>query len=311
MPKIKLTEKIIAKLPAPDPSGRQVLHWDTDLHGFGVLCSGKTTSRTYVVQRDLPDGRTRRATIAAVAEVTLDKARLRAADMLYELRRGNDPKKKVENFTLRMALHSYLSTRKDLRPATVVIYRKVVERYLAAWADMPLRHITPEMVEARHRAIAAEIAADGRYDGRTTANVSMRCFRALYTYATDTIPDMPPANPVRRLRRAWFAEPRRTRMVPADQMPTFYQAVDALENKVHRDFLLLLLFTGLRLGEARSLRWENIDFAQRVIRLPAASTKAGRKLDLPMVDIIRDMLVARRAWATRATCFPAPAQAAT
>ena len=28
MPQIRLTEKSIDKLKAPDPSGRQVLHWD-------------------------------------------------------------------------------------------------------------------------------------------------------------------------------------------------------------------------------------------------------------------------------------------
>src|SRR3954468_13873351 len=62
MPRLKLTQRTIEKLPAPDPSGRQLLHWDTDLRGFGVLCSGKTNAKTYVVQRDLPNGRTRRVT---------------------------------------------------------------------------------------------------------------------------------------------------------------------------------------------------------------------------------------------------------
>src|SRR5690606_19870670 len=38
-----------------------------------------------------------------------------------------------------------------------------------------------------------------------------------------------------------------------------------------------------------------IDFAQHVIRLPATNTKAGRKLDLPMTDVVYDLLVARRA----------------
>ena len=45
MPRIKLTEKAIDKLKAPTPGGRQVLYWDTELRGFGVLCSGKSTQR--------------------------------------------------------------------------------------------------------------------------------------------------------------------------------------------------------------------------------------------------------------------------
>jgi integrase len=70
--------------------------------------------------------------------------------------------------------------------------------------------------------------------------------------------------------------------------------VDALGSRASRDYLLLLLFTGLRRNEAAAPRWEEVDFASRVIRLPAVRTKAGRKLDLPMTTFVRDLLVARR-----------------
>ena len=40
MPNLKLTKTAITRLKAPDPSGKQTLHWDTELKGFGVLCSG-------------------------------------------------------------------------------------------------------------------------------------------------------------------------------------------------------------------------------------------------------------------------------
>ena len=78
----------------------------------------------------------------------------------------------------------------------------------------------------------------------------------------------------------------------------------ALPNPVARDYLLLLLFTGLRRTEAATLRWGDVDFVERVIRLPAARTKAGRKLDLPMTDIVRDLLVARRAIGKEEYVFP-------
>jgi integrase len=63
---------------------------------------------------------------------------------------------------------------------------------------------------------------------------------------------------------------------------------------VARDYLLLLLFTGLRRSEAASLRWVDVDLSEKVIRLPAARTKAGRKLDLPMSRFVYDLLDARR-----------------
>jgi hypothetical protein len=123
--KTKLTEKVVAQLQAPDPSGRQKLYWDSELRGFGVLCSGVTNVRTYVTQRDLPDGRTRRVTIGAVSELTLDAARRAAADVLLELRRGNDPKRRVATPTLRATLEAYLAARKDLRPASIACHQEV------------------------------------------------------------------------------------------------------------------------------------------------------------------------------------------
>jgi integrase len=306
VPRLKLTEKTIAKLKAPDPSERQVPHWDTELRGFAVLCSGVSNAKTYVAQRDLPTGRTRRVTVGAVNEISLDVARVRAADMLDDLRRGIDPKKrKTVNATLRVTLDAYLAARKTLRPASVKAYRIGVERYLSAWLDLPLRDITSEMVEDRHRAIVDEVGKGERYKGTTTANCAMRALRVVWNFAADRTPDLPP-NPVRRLRRQWYAEPRRTRMVKAEELPKFYEAVQALPNPVARDYLLLVLFTGLRLGESRSLRWDDVDLKERVIRLPATSTKAKRKLDLPMSDVVRDLLVARRAIGNAGFVFPGP-----
>ena len=309
MPQIRLTEKSIAKMKAPDPSGRQVLHWDDTLRGFAVLCSGKSNSKTYIAQRDLPSGKTRRVTVGAVNEISLEVARERAANTLDDIRRGIDPKeKKAVDATLRSTLDSYLGARKDLRPASIKAYRAGVERYLEAWLDWPLRDITSEMVEARHSEIAAEIGKGKRYKGTTTANATMRALRAVWNFAADRTPDLPP-NPVRRLRRQWYPEPRRERVVRSEELPKFYQAVCALPNQIARDHLLLMLFTGLRLSESASLRWEDIDLIQRIIKLPAASTKAKRPLSLPMSDFVRDLLVARRAIGNAVFVFPAPGKA--
>jgi hypothetical protein len=78
--------KAIARIEAPQPDGRQVMFWDQDLKGFGVLASGKTNSKTFIAQRDLPNGKTRRITIASVSEMTLIKAREQARTVLVDTR---------------------------------------------------------------------------------------------------------------------------------------------------------------------------------------------------------------------------------
>jgi integrase len=297
---MKLTERNINKIKAPDPSGKPKIFWDAELRGFGVRASGKTNDRKYVVQRDLPNGKTRRITIGSVAEVSPAEAREAAKDVLHDMRRGIDPKAgRRGQATLRQTLESYLAARKDLRERSGEFYRGI-ERHLKDWLDLPLSSITADMVEKRHARV-------GKSTGTAAANGAMRTLRALWNFAAERHADMP-ANPVRILKRGWFPEPRRTRMVSAEKLPAFYRAVDDLPNKVARDYLLLLLFTGLRRREAAALTWEDVFLKERVIRVPAANTKAGRKLDLPMSTFVRDLLVARRAIGRDKCVFPSNAE---
>jgi integrase len=193
--------------------------------------------------------------------------------------------------------------RKTLREKSIKDYRASIERYLAPWLDRPLREITPEMVEARHRSLQNEVAAGGRYTGNATANATMQALRVLWNFAAEREPGLPP-NPVSRLKRQWFPVHRRERCIRTEELPKFYAAVNALPNAVQRDYLFLLLFTGLRRSEAATLTWHDVDFGQRIIRVPAMRTKAGRKLDLPMSDFVHGLLVARRALGDARFVFP-------
>lgn len=298
MPTINLTEKTIARLEAPDPSGKPALYWDDDLKGFGVLCSGTSNAKSYIVQRALSDGTRRRVTIARTNVIKLDEAVVKAKKLLATFYSGRDPKSLGrENPTLKSALADYVAARTDLKASSVKFYEDAINRLLEPWLDVQLRTITREMVEQRLAKIAKEIAAGSKhYSGNASANSAMRSFRAVYNFAADRAPpDNPlPPNPV-RLKKVWLPLKSRTRTVQAGDMKKFYDAMCGLENKVASDYLKLVTFTGLRRREAAGLLWTNIDFDQRVIKLPAESTKAGRALDLPMSDFVHKLLVARRA----------------
>jgi integrase len=319
MPKMKLTKGTkrrkgsVECLEAPDPSGKQTLYWDEELPSFGVLVSGTSSVKTYVVQHRIKglSGKYRRVTIGRVDVLDLDAAREKARGVLAEMYEGNDPKRRRQGTgTLRSTLDAFLSARKDLRPKSRTGYRKDVESHLKDWLDRPLREITADMVEDRHARIkgAVERAAKGRrlVNGAATANGVFRVLRALWNFAADR-DDTLGRNPVSRLRGQWYPVPKREGLVKGDQLAHFHRAVVALPNEITRDYLLLLLFTGMRRGEAAALRWEEVDFGLRVIRLPAKRTKAGRKLDLPMTDIVRDRLVARQSIGRDASGFVFPA----
>jgi integrase len=343
VPKLKLTEKAVAKLKAPDPSGNQVLHWDTATRGFGVRISGTTNNKSYIVQRAIR-GKTRRITIGATNVLDLGEARRRAEVVLADFYRGVDPRARTAaSATLRQVMEEYLA-KQDLKPRSREAYRATIEGHLADWLDRPLASIDRGMVEARHRSIALEVearqAAQGERsaalwerrsqaaqaqgwldaaarhraraaaatsrrpaNGFATANGVMRSLRALWNFIADRHPEIG-ANPV-RLKRQWHPVHPRERHLRHDEMARFYQAVMSLESTVGRDFLLLLLHTGLRRREAADLRWAAVDLQGRVIRISAEKTKAKRKLDLPMTDFVHAMMVARRALGRTDHVFPA------
>jgi integrase len=315
VPSIKLTATSAKALKAPDPSGKPTFYWDTTIKGFGVLVSGKTASRSFIVQRDLGHGKSRRVTLGPVGLISFEDARKQATEQLLKMRSGVDPvaedkaleaARKVDAkraITLHQASAAFFKARPHLRPASIQSYRDGLS-YLKNWGDKPLRDITREAVEARHKSIAKDIAERALAKGRTgtaAANGAMRALRAVWNVAAERI-ELPKC-PV-QLKKMWFNEPRRTSYIRAEDLAKFHAAVQALPNAVHRDYLTLLLFTGMRRSEAASLHWADIDFGNRTLRIPSERTKGKVDLRLPLSDVIYDMLAARRALGNLEFIFP-------
>jgi integrase len=309
MAKLKLTKRAVEALPAPDPSGRQQLYWaEGEYRGLGVLVSGVAATKSWVVQGKLKSRKTRRITIGPVSVFTIEEAWEEARGKLAEIYRGNDPKQTAKrkaqaDITTRQVLENYLVASPNLSPSTIKTYRKAAGRHLTGWLDRPLRSISADEVETRYREIAnnitkrrtaGDIKGGVNVDGRASANVAMRLLRSLWNFQAERDSDLG-RNPVDRLKKQWHRLDRRDRHVRTEELPTFYRAALALPSGIQRDLVIFGLFTGMREGEAAGLRWDEVDLPQRMIRLPARRMKAHRRFDLPMSDVIYDLLVARRA----------------
>jgi integrase len=310
MATLKLTNGAVGGLP-PAPKGKQLLYWDAKLPGFGVLVS--SSSKSYVVQaRVALARRPTRITLGPVGRFKdLDAARNAARDAFADMRSGVHPKAKAreaaaQDVTLRVTLDAFCAARQErLRPTSVAMYHKFITQRLTDWLDKPIQSISENMVRERHKALRAKVKAGGRGNGAVTANFTMVALSVVWNWASKkgSPPEFPrltlPPNPVQLDNDDKFPVSRRTRMVPLEDLGKFYSAVDSLPNKMARDFVLLILFTGMRKNEAAALKWSEIDFTTKTIKLPPARTKGDRALALPMSSFVRDTLVARRAIGVR------------
>ncbi|QQR58770.1 MAG: tyrosine-type recombinase/integrase [Candidatus Melainabacteria bacterium] len=132
------------------------------------------------------------------------------------------------------------------------------------------------------------------------ANNALKKLSALINFASDRFgtDDEPliKLNPVTRLsrNRAWHRIHPRQRIILDDKLKDWYRACCSLKYSVGRDFLVFLLFSGMRFGETRRLKWSYIDFKGKLLTVPREVTKSDRELELPLSNFLVDLLNKRR-----------------
>lgn len=161
--------------------------------------------------------------------------------------RWEGPESKPTAGTLQETLDAYLQSSR-LSPRSREIYAQLVRIQLAPLKDRALGSIRPEEIDTFHNRIA----------GKAVANSAIRCFRMLFNWAARR-DDSLGRNPVRLHKNEWHSVRSKRRPIPCENLGSFYSAVLQLPPMV-RDYLLLLLFTGLRRREAAALRWAEVDF---------------------------------------------------
>jgi integrase len=318
----RLTKRTVdAAEPWTDSEGkvRQKLYLDTKMKGFGLCVGAK--SRTFVAQHAVRNGSVR-VTIGRHGVFTVDEAREEARQLLARMAKGENPNvtKLAElagSITLRDALELFLAQPtgrgglpRSLR--TLKDYRYTIERYLEDWLDRPLADITRRDVYEKHQNIAQQIGSGSKKfknGGTCAANGAMRVFRAAYNRAMRQHADLP-SNPC--INIDWFPEYRRDAAISTADLHCWYSEVMAMSNTIRRDYLRLVLFTGLRRRNGAEARWADVDFTERSMRVPRP--QSGKPFTIPLSDYLLDLLTERQK--RNADFFPAsewifPAQSAT
>jgi integrase len=292
------------------PTQGQVFLRDIELKGFQLrVTSGG--AKTFCLEKRIK-GRSVRRKIGAYPDISVERARQLAHVWLGQIAEGKNPFEEEdaqarEKLTLNFVLEEYLCARKNLRERTSRDYRQLSAKAFKDWLQKPLKDITKVMVQQRHMRL-------GSSSGPHYANSAMQLLRALFNFAAAAYDDsegqpLLTVNPVIVLTntRAWFPKKRRRGVLTRSQLPDWFRAVEGLratlkdpkqpekgldsEAALVSDYLLLLLFTGLRRREAARLRFEHIDLVDQTLHVN--DTKNGEPLILPMSDAVQ-AIVERR-----------------
>lgn len=267
----KLTQAAVNRLAEDHPTGAQI--YDADVSGLRIVVGSKSSS--YKLVGRINDGSERYVSIiiGRTDEISLKTARDKAAELKLTLRRGEDPRAPKRSMaSLRTAWERYKETRgPELQPSTLVWYEEKVLRVLKPILDVPLDKLDRETVRALHEKIT-------RKNGPYGANGAMRALKAVYNDAART-QDLPP-NPVSRAVRMNKEAPRKWALDAAG-LAEAWRLLDAMDDRIRAACWTVMLLTGLRSHDARSMRWEHLD-DDGVLTVPSPKGGADRAFRLPL-----------------------------
>lgn len=280
--KQRLTKATIESLkPATD---KQYALWDSEVTGLHIKVSRNT--KTFFVRKRVK-GQQCSVKIGRFPTFSVDAARKRAREVLVEMQNGINPNhvRKQETLTSKSfgaCFDDYIKhLNKHGRTSSINDYKRRLEVHLSDFRDMPASDITRDMVLKKHTALAK---AYGKITADKTISILGTVLKR-YSYENQDF-----SNPVTILtyQNEWFGSSPRERHIAVDELQAWYRAVSNEPNVSMRNFLIFLLFTGLRKNEARTLRWHDINFHKKIITIQ--KTKNGLVHQLPITPEINTIL---------------------
>lgn len=295
MPKVKFTRSVIHKLSPPEKGQVDYYDADHDPIGFGLRVTSGGTMTFMVYRRIRGEARKTYIPIGKYGEYTIEAARKVARDYVQKMSEGVNPHPRFKPqesaiLTLADVFRQYIETRKTFSEGTVYQYGKWIDNYFADWKDRDVTTITGKECVNRLAMLAER-------NGVTQSSNAMKLLRTLYKYGMAMNPEQITANPVATITGLglWPATKRRQTMIEAIVFPQWFKAVIEYDNPKARDYLLFILFTGLRKMEAARLKWDDIDFQARTFSfVPEKKKEKESKITMPLVGYLQRLLLKRR-----------------
>lgn len=206
-----------------------------------------------------------------------------AIEVLRECRAGRPPvRAKLRQLPTLLELISEYCAAKKLKGSSLKRYSSIIRTHFASWMDQPVSSLTGGAFSEHCHHFAQNTGNALVEVGRGLFGALLRYVNAVYGLSLD--------NPFSKLAAAGLMPERsqpRARLLREDELPQWRAALDKIGEK-QRDYLLLLLYTGLRRDEGHNLTPADIDFDGDVLSI--ADTKNGKPHSLPITPMMDEIL---------------------
>lgn len=294
-----ITKRMVEK-PKRPASGHLVT-WDKKMSGFGIRVSSSGTVSFLVRYWSKPRQKEQWETLGKPPELTLTKARKKAAEILNSALAGGDPvaearaaeaarvaaeqaaameQRTADALTVNLLAGEWLkalpnkTTRRGRRisPRTVEQYESCMRVYI-----LPLlgTHPVTQVTRRDVRSLMDAATEGGPYMGNRAVSVL-----SIFYSHLDSIEAVPPGfNPARRpprnpeTKRGEHASVRLSNAQEGRLVREIYSAMES--DPVGATALLTLLETGRRLREVLGMRWDRLDLEAGTADLGATKGKAA------------------------------------
>jgi integrase len=314
MPHLLITDKVLEKGdPTKSPAGRLEI-WDTYLPGFGYRATHRGKGSFFVMFR--LNGRRRRITVGRYPIISLADARTAGRLALALAREGVDPQEHwaVEKTAEaeRHAMEQQARLDRERRRFGLVVADHILKHHRGvqqgnvpkeppnnrSWREVDRVfkiYVLPrwgdrDIATIKRSEVARLLKEVQMNNGPVMANRVLAHVRKLFNWAMlqPELIDVLEASPVVR-GMAPSVETERDRFLSLAEIRWLWSAADQI-NYPFGPCVQLLLATGQRRNEVASMTWNQLDLEGRLWTLPAQSTKAKRRHEVPLSDLALEIV---------------------
>ncbi len=286
--KLKFSKTVIEAIKPPK-KGRSN-YYDTMIPKLACRVTAAGSKSFYVVKR--VGSSMAWVRLGLFPDMTVEQARNAAEENLGEFAKGNNPaqakREEKKKITLGKAFENYFDL--HVRPKGV----KTADDINATWqrflGDMP------DEPAKKHGRKRKKHSAGVNWSNRKIDQIDVGEVRTLHAAIGATHPVM--ANRVIEILSAVygraiylgykgqnpasgvepFKEAKRDRFIQADELPIFFTELAKETSEDFKHFVLLSLLTGARRINVMSARWEDVNLASAIWRIPDTDSKNGEPM---------------------------------